>query len=248
MDGGKTFRFSPFWSKWVLLWGIKSIFCNFVAETLLSPLMDCYSKEEIEALKLALEDSMNIKMLTPKHFEQLRYFVFERTGEFLSSTTLKRIWGYLNEPLKTRVTTLSILSQALGYRDWEDFTRRNDGAPSEQGLPSSYKLVKSLNVQTDLARGQLVTLYWMPNRICTIKYLGGLGFVVTESLHTRLQPGDHFECNLILAGHPLYLSNLIRGNSEPTVYICGKLHGGIQFKIHPFVENEEEKELPIEEN
>lgn len=193
-------------------------------------------KKNIEDLKAAFEETLGIRLLTPRHFDHLRQLVFTRTGEYLSSTTLKRIWGYVNEPTFTRITTLSILSRTLGYRDWDDFIQRNS---TEQDKPSSLKLVKNINVNTDLREGQLVTLFWFPNRICTVRYLGGISFEVVEAEYTQLRPGDRFECNLFLAGYPLYLSNLTRGNSKPAAYICGKLHGGIQFKIHPLADSSE---------
>lgn len=186
-------------------------------------------KRNIEDLKAVFEETIGGKIQTPKHFDQLRQLVFTRTGEYLSSTTLKRIWGYVNEPTLTRVSTLSILSKALGYRDWDDFVQRK---PTENGTPSSIKFGKNINVNTDLTEGQLVTLFWFPNRVCTIRYLGGISFEVVEAKFTQLLPGDRFDCHLFLAGYPLYLSNLVRGNSKPAAYICGKLHGGIQFKVH----------------
>lgn len=187
----------------------------------------------IEELKEALEEMAGTKIKTPLHFERLRQMVFERTGQYLSSTTLKRMWGYINEPLTPRVSTLNILSQAMGYKDWENFVAVRETTSGEEGLSSSSKLVRHIDVPKDLEAGQHVTLYWYPGRECEVKYLGNLSFEVVETRETHLRKGDRFDCHLILEGQPLYLSNLRREDSSPVTYICGKLHGGIRFKIHP---------------
>lgn len=188
-------------------------------------------KEDIEALKSAIEEAVGMKFITSGHFDQLRQFVFYRTGEYVSTTTLKRLWGYLNESLEPRVTTLSMLATTLGFQDWEDFLKRNESAPSEKRIASSPKFGSGINVATDLKEGDEIMLYWYPGRECLIKYLGSLRFEVLESQKTRLKPGDQFSTHLIIAGHPLYLSELIHKGMAPTAYICGKLHGGIQFRI-----------------
>lgn len=186
--------------------------------------------EEISALKAHLEEMIGTKITTPKEFDRLGGFIQARTSEYISSTTLKRIWGYIDEPLQTRSTTLNILAKAVGYKSWEDFLSRNEGQTSESKISSSPSFGSSINVMEDLEPGETIMLYWNPGRECLVKYLGGLSFEVVESKKTRLQPGDTFDCHLILSGHPLYLSKLVQNDQPPIAYICGKIHGGIQFK------------------
>lgn len=189
-------------------------------------------QEDIRALIASIEEAIGYKVTGPKNFNRLVDFILERTGEYVSATTLKRIWGYLDEPLKTRYNTLSTLARAIGYRDYNDFLQRNDNAPCETKIPSTEKYGKSIDVLADLETGDRVDLYWHPGRECKVRYLGDMTFVVEESRLTRLKPRDTFRCHLIIAGHPLYLSNLKHGQSRPTAYICGKIHGGIQFIVH----------------
>lgn len=194
--------------------------------------MDKESQQKnIESLKKALETAAEMKFDSPKAFETLRRFIYNRTGEYLSKTTLMRIWGYVKEPLNTRQSTLSVLSRAVGYKDWEDFIRRID-SDTDDSISSSYKFGRSINVITDLKEGQTLTLYWDPGRECKVRYLGGMRFEVVDSRNTRLIAGDTFYCNLIISGHPLHLSGVTRGRSEPMAYICGCRHGGIQFELH----------------
>lgn len=145
-------------------------------------------------------------------------------------TTLKRIWEYIDAPYNPRPDTLSILARAVGFADYEDFLKTNESSSTETRIPSSPKFGRSLDVIKDLNPGDEIKLYWHPGRECHVRYLGNMQFEVLESKNTRIKVGDTFFCHLILAGHPLYLSSLTRKNSVPVSYICGKLHGGIQFE------------------
>ena len=195
--------------------------------------------EDIRALTAAIEEALGSKVTGPKNFERLMEFIKERTGEYVSSTTLKRVWGYLDEPLKTRYNTLSTIARSVGYTDYKDFLQRNDNTPSETKIPSTEKYGKVIDVLSDLQEGDRIDLFWNPGRECRVRYTGNMNFIVESSKLTRLKPNDTFRCHLLLAGHPLYISGLKHGNAKPTAYICGKIHGGIQFILHPSSEAEE---------
>ena len=190
--------------------------------------------KQIELLKVALEKAVGFKATTPKVFDKIQLMIINRTGEYVSSTTLKRLWGYLREPQETRDSTLSILVRALGFLDWNDFVSRNDTEYSESDISSSPKFEKSLNVSSDLTPGMHVLLTWYPGRECLVEYKGNLEFEVVDSKLTKLQKGMKFKCHLMIAGHPLYLLILPTEGmtGEKTItYECGKIHGGIQFEI-----------------
>lgn len=163
---------------------------------------------------------MGMKAETPKHFEQLAIMIFGRTGTLLSPTTLKRLWGYLNEGTTPRKFTLDTLAQSCGWRDFDDFV--NGNIPEiESGFVGSHVL----NVDRDLVPGDMVRLMWAPARVCVIKYLGKSKWVVIGSEGTRLASGDTFTCPLIIAGEPLYLDNVQHPGSRPGVYVCGRRSG-----------------------
>lgn len=189
-------------------------------------------QEDIKALRAAIEETIGTKITGPKNFNRLMEFIKTRTGEYISATTLKRVWGYIDEPMKTRYNTLSTIARAIGYGDYNDFLQRNDNAPAETRIPSGQKYGKVVDVLSDLEPDDRVELFWHSGRECMVRYLGDMNFIVESSKQTRLKPNDTFRCHLILAGHPLYLSGLKHGNAKPTAYICGKIHGGIQFILH----------------
>ena len=48
----------------------------------------------LDCLKEAVEKTVGKKMNTPRDFDLLSIYVYNLTNEHLSSTTLKRLWGY----------------------------------------------------------------------------------------------------------------------------------------------------------
>lgn len=186
-------------------------------------------KEDIEALKAAIETATGMHFISSGQFETLRNIVFSRTGEYVSPTTLKRLWGYIDEPTNTRLTTLTFLAKTLGYANWQDFLSREERG-SEARTPSLQTLTDNINVATDLNKGDVVALYWYPGRECIVRYLGDMKFEVLKSEKTRLQPGYTFTANVIISGQPLHLSNLSKDGSAPVAYICGRLHGGVSYR------------------
>ncbi len=177
-------------------------------------------------LRSDIETALNKKLCTPKDFEYLRERIYARLHTLVSRTTLMRLWGYVDEEVTPRKGTLDILSRFLGYRDWLQY-QENACMPKEQ--QSSPVMSRKLSVSSDLSIGEKLRLTWQPGRVCDVEYLGNLSFRVIASENTRIQPGDTFQCSLIVEGEPLYLDNLQKGDSsspaEPIAYVCGKKTG-----------------------
>ncbi len=70
-----------------------------------------------------IEKTVGQKMKSPKDFDFLSELIFEKLHERISATTLKRLWGYLDEPTVPRQSTLDILSRFVDYSDWEHFCK-----------------------------------------------------------------------------------------------------------------------------
>lgn len=81
-------------------------------------------------------------------------------------------------------------------------------------------------IVSSLAPRTLLQLGWQPDRLIEIEYLGNNRFVVRESQHSSLQPGDSFECIQIQKGRPLYLDRFRRaGSLAETRYVAGERSG-----------------------
>lgn len=84
----------------------------------------------IELLRKAVEQKAGRHMRTPKDFEFLSHCIFEECHEMLSTSTLKRIWGYVQSDSTPRSSSLTPLAQYIGYADWEDYVSKQEATPS----------------------------------------------------------------------------------------------------------------------
>lgn len=74
-------------------------------------------------LRTDIETALKKKLQTPEDFEFLRERIYARLHILVSRTTLMRLWGYVDEDVKPRKSTLDILSHFLGYEDWDAYCR-----------------------------------------------------------------------------------------------------------------------------
>lgn len=167
-----------------------------------------------------VETTFSQTVSTPKHFEALAESIFNNTGTYISPTTLKRLWGYINEPMVPRTATLDILARYCG---WKDFSHYISGKDTEIESGAIGTLV--LNTERDVRKGDRIKLMWNPGRICIILYKGNYIWEVVESKLTRLSKGDTFSCALFVNGEPLYLDNLVKEGRKTGVYVCGRKSG-----------------------
>ena len=124
----------------------------------------------IANLRREIETAVNHRIATPKDFDALREMIFSRLHILVSATTLKRIWGYIDDNVSTRRGTLDILARYLGYADFEAFA---NGATADGGeLPSNPIMSRRIDVDEQLQPGDLLRLTWQPGRVCDVEYRG----------------------------------------------------------------------------
>ena len=188
---------------------------------------DNINKAVIANLRREIETAVNRRLATPKDFDALREMIFSRLHILVSATTLKRIWGYLDDNVCTRRSTLDILARYVGYVDFEAF---ENGAAAEGGeLTSNPIMARRIDVDEQLQPGDLIRLTWQPGRVCDVEYRGERLFCVVASQNTRLCAGNTFKCSLMIEDEPLYIDSLIADGSAPVAYVCGK-RSGIRFE------------------
>ncbi len=172
---------------------------------------------EISELCRKIEAAVGRDMHTPADFDFLSGEIYSRTGEYISSTTLKRTWGYLKGVRNIRYSTLEILSRAGGYRSWENYL-------AERKLylePDSGFVSRGIVEAALLSEGDIVEVAWKPDRRCVFRYLGGERFEVTEAENTHLAAGDTASVKTFVLGEPLILSGLSHRGKSGLTYLCG---------------------------
>lgn len=177
---------------------------------------------EILALMEAVEKRFDRKPETSTQFISLSIAIKTITSQNLSESTLKRLWGYVNNSPAPRVNTLDILAQYVGHRSFRAFC---ENLRKEQDDSSAF-FKTSFIVPEELSEGAQVEIGWAPDRLIVIEYLGDYHFRVVSAKNSKLQPGDEFEATSLMTGYPLYLSGVLRNSSWTTPFVGGK-NGGL---------------------
>lgn len=175
---------------------------------------------QIQWLLRKVEKRLGRPVKSPIDFDYLSLRIGETIPERLSTTTLKRIWGYIHTEHAPRYSTLSTLARYVGYEDWDDFLAKT----TEEYDESEFVLCNELNPDS-LTIGDRIELCWQPDRRCVIIYNGNYSFTVQESYGCKIVAGDTFRAQNFIVGHPLYLNELRHGAEQPKSYVAGSHNG-----------------------
>ena len=184
-----------------------------------------YRDEDIQRLKEKVEIVAGKSIKTPRDFNFLSKQVEGFTGESLSASTLKRVWGYVDTESKQSKFTLDTLAQMVGYASWDNFVR---GGMNDSNV--SFRIIHRKLMSDALVFGDLVKLVWKPDRVVTVEYQGQSTFRVVESVNSKLSKNDTFQCSQFVDKQELYLNNLYNPGMHVTDYVCGQ-RGGIIWNL-----------------
>ena len=177
---------------------------------------------ELNYLLTQVEKHYGRRVATSTDFEALSVFIEHETGELLSASTLKRMWGYVTSHPSPRKDTLDILCRFIGHRDFRVFC---DSLKTTEAFASNFLTDKAV-YSADLQPGVLIQIGWNPNRLVTLKHLGGGAFEVTASENSKLLPGDRFEVSHLMKGYPLFIPRILRAGEYTPAYVAGN-NGGL---------------------
>lgn len=164
---------------------------------------------------------------TPYDFVCLRESIQRETGEYISVSTLKRLWGYVKNSGGVRPSTLDVLARYVESYNFNDFICCMDASKYQDSVYFAGAVVRS----SDLSSGDNVILEWNPDRRVMLVYLGDNVFEVTDSGTSKLNAGDHFTACAFIQGEPLYLAEVIRHGSPVSAYIAGRRGGLTRVEI-----------------
>lgn len=181
---------------------------------------------ELAALRLAVEQKFGSPIRVPRHFTSLSFDMEETLKEYLSETTLQRVWHYKSGYNTVSINTLNVLCHYIGYSDWDKFC-----LDIKSSTPIESLLFEGDSIRiADLDIGTVIKIGWLPDRVCLIKYLGGFRFEALETHNSKLSAGDIFTCVGIQKGRPMCIENLVRGNSDMS-YVIGSKNGLTSLEI-----------------
>lgn len=94
-----------------------------------------YTNGQIDALKDTVVETFGRTLDAPTDFDALSSEIQNKTGETISPSTLKRLYGYIKPATTPRPSTLSTLARYAGFAGWSDFCDARSvqiGGPKKQ--------------------------------------------------------------------------------------------------------------------
>lgn len=174
---------------------------------------------QIKALLALVDKKFGRPAGTPADFVALSDSILHETKEYLSDSTLKRLYNPALGYNTVSERTLNILAGYVGKKHFDDFC---DFLSKNGEVESDIVQARGSVNSKDLEPGDSIRFSWLPDRVCTVKYLGDNLFEVTESINASIKPGDTFSCLSFTVGRPLYV--LLGGKKERS-YGMGLTHG-----------------------
>ena len=182
------------------------------------------TRPEIETLKRDIENRSLIVPRTHVDFLKLREQIFNRINDYISESTLERLWSYSSRNAENfSLRILNLLSQYADDCDWEEYCRRLSLRHNSESDMFDVDGVSA----SELRPGDRIVIGWQPDRQCRIRYLGDNRFVAEETRNSKLQDGDTFSCLHFQLGQPLYCENLESADSSRPKkrYCAATVHG-----------------------
>ena len=185
-------------------------------------------EEAIKALIKLTERNIGFTPRTPADFSMLSAMIRRKFENTLSSSTLKRLWGYIGYESTPSPNTLNILSRFNDYNDWDTFVREGKKYTEED---SSVYLTESLVMADSLTPGDVVTVEWFKDKRCVMEYLSDHRFRVNSSSNIKLLAGDEFTLHSLSVGLPMCVSSIARGADTIPGYVGAKNNGVLTITI-----------------
>ena len=176
---------------------------------------------ELACLLQKVEERYGRGVKTSTDFEALSVTIERETGEFISSSTLKRLWGYVSLQPSPRVATLDVLARFVGHASFSAFCQSLKSDPSFESGFFTTRFV----VSDELSEGDSVVLGWAPNRLVKLLYLGNSSYRVVSSENSKLREGDEFSASQFMLGYPLFVDRIKRAGEFTPSYVAGKVEG-----------------------
>lgn len=183
--------------------------------------MNIYKPEIAELLRL-VEAHYPKSLQTSTDFDEFSLCLRKTLQESVSTSTLKRLWGYVGDSHLPRLQTLDVLARYLGHADFKQFCL---WLKTSTAYNSSFFSTHQVLV-SDLQPGSQVEIGWSPNRYLRLNYRGQGLFEVEEARQSKLLAGDRFEAVSFLMGQPLFLPYVLRNGLRLSPFIAGR-NGGL---------------------
>ncbi len=177
---------------------------------------------QIEELKSLVEQKYGKTLSTTTDFEEFSIHLKMKMETSISASTLKRLYGYVNDEHKPRAMTLDALAQYIGHKNYSDFAL---WLKNTTKFNSSFFMADQL-LSSELERDTEIAIGWSPNRLLRLRYLGESTYEVITSENSKLNVGDKFVTGCFIKEQPLLLPYIERDGKRTAPFVAGR-NGGL---------------------
>ena len=175
-----------------------------------------------------LEERTGISLGNPsdRDIQVLSKAIEDATKSRLGVNTLKRLLGRIaDDTHQSRPGTLNVIAQYLGSPNWPALLLALSNGSS------SFTRVEGELRTSDLVKGQVVEITYLPNRKLQFTYLGDEMFEITANENSKLQLGDACSISSFILRYPLIIRNVVRQGVVLGSYSAARAGGIITVKI-----------------
>ena len=179
----------------------------------------------MEGFKLAtplrekIEETLGKPIRYPSDCEHLAAHIADITGETVGVTTIKRLFGFIDDVKTPRLSTLDIISRYAGYENYDRMRLSLIGDGD-----SEFDRKGEIDIHL-LKAGDKIRFEYVPDRIVRIRYVGEMTFEVEEAFGSSLKKGDILLIRGFALGEPLKIDNVERDGKSLGRYTAGKVAG-----------------------
>ena len=183
------------------------------------------------AIKAEIERAYGQPIRYPADCERLALRIRETLNETIGVTTLKRLFGFVNDVKDPRMSTLDILARFCGFENYDQMKCK----VAEEGDSDFEKKADILS--SSLCEGAVVCFEYLPDRKVKLLYLGNSRFKVVESINGSLRKNDIITVTEFNLHFPLAVSNVKRNGENLGKYTAGKISGITSLYLEDSEEN-----------
>ncbi|MEI7594139.1 MAG: hypothetical protein WCK02_00205 [Bacteroidota bacterium] len=166
-----------------------------------------------------IENKFGQEIRYPTDCEALSGHISMVTKERVSTSTLKRILGFVKGTKEPRLFTLDVLAKYLGYENWDLYIEKFSNTNNSEFLNIEQVDVSMLDVN------DIVCFSYEPNREVTMRYLGDFIFEVEVSQNSKLLKSDKIKVLHIVKHYPLLINSVVRNEKDLGQLKAGKVSG-----------------------
>lgn len=188
-------------------------------------------QKKLDLLLKTVDQTFGTRPHTPTDFMMLASDIQQSIGRTIGLSTLKRLWGYVNDQTGTTYSTLSILSRYAGYKDWDNFCRfaTNINQEDESGF-SSDAIVESRMLLT----GTTVEVILGQSKRCVILKISEPDvYRIIEASNIKIGIDDTLRVTCMAVGRPFFATDCRHGELA-----LGSYTGACIERIHTTGPNE----------